>query len=218
MKEREVEELQGILCSPEGGSEACVIMSHGLFGSMYSPKYVELSEELSRRGLSSLRFNYGEEEGKQMGIFRRVEKLGKAVESARSLGYRRIGLMGSSLGGGVALLFSLREDVRALAAWATPCRLEGLPKVEGLEELEREAGEYDLLESVRRLRTPLLLVHGTEDELVPLRHSLELFERAPHPKVLLTVEGADHRFTGERERRTAVEFTAEWLERRLLRP
>lgn len=217
MQELEVEGLRAILCSAPVHRGACVIMCHGLFGSMYSPKYVELSQELERRGLSSLRFN------QEATLTQRIENLERMVSFARSLGYGRIGLMGSSLGGCVALLFSsLRGGVQALATWATPCRLEGLLHDtlggEGLEELAKDASRYHLLESVRRVRAPLLLLHGTEDELVPPSHSQELFEEAPGPKVLVWVEGADHRFTHEGRRRVAVEITAEWLERRLLCP
>jgi alpha-beta hydrolase superfamily lysophospholipase len=210
MVEREVKvgELRGILHAPREPSEACVILCHGLFGSMYSPKYVELAEELGRRGVSSLRFNHREEA--QASLALRRKDLEEMVTLTRSLGYRKIGLMGSSLGGCVVLLFSsLVKDLGAVAAWATPCRLKGLG------ELEREEEKYDLLGSVGRIRAPLLLLHGSEDELVPLWHSMELFRRASSLKVLLVVAGADHRFTGERERRVAVEFTAEWLERRL---
>jgi alpha-beta hydrolase superfamily lysophospholipase len=210
VEEREVRvgELRGILCTPEEPPEACVILCHGLFGSMYSPKYVELAEELGRRGVSSLRFNHREEA--QASLTLRGEDLERMVAFVRSLGYRKIGLMGSSLGGCVVLLFSsLAKDLGAVAAWATPCRLEGL------RELKRETKEGDLLGSVGRIGAPLLLLHGSEDELVPPWHSMELFGRASSPKVLLVVAGADHRFTGERERRVAVEFTAEWLERRL---
>ncbi|MEM2866538.1 MAG: alpha/beta hydrolase [Candidatus Hadarchaeales archaeon] len=219
MREQEVEGLRAILHSVEA-SRACVIMCHGLFGSMYSPKYIELSEELGRRGLSSLRFNQGTGEGgKQATLTQRIEDLKKMVTFARSLGHRRIGLMGSSLGGCVALLFSsLQGGVHALATWATPCRLEGLLEGSELEELARDAERYRPLEAVRRVGAPLLLLHGTEDELVPPHHSRELFEEALPPKLLLWVEGADHRFTHEGRRRVAVEVTAEWLERKLLCP
>ncbi len=187
---------------------------------MYSPKYTELSEELGRRGLPSLRFNQRMGEGgKQATLTQRIEDLKKMVNFARSLGHERIGLMGSSLGGCVILLFSsLHGGIHALAAWATPSRLESLLEGEGLEELAGDARKYRLLESVRRVRAPLLLLHGTKDELVPPHHSCELFEEALPPKVLLWVEGADHRFTQEGGRRTAVEFTAEWLKKKLLCP
>jgi uncharacterized protein len=40
--------------------------------------------------------------------------------------------------------------------------------------------------------TPLLLVHGTSDHVVPYHHAQELFQKAHEPKQLWTIEGADH--------------------------
>ncbi|MEM2205039.1 MAG: alpha/beta fold hydrolase [Candidatus Hadarchaeales archaeon] len=215
-EEVEVGGLQAIFCPAKSSRKGCVIMCHGLFGSMHSPKYVELAEELQRRGLSSLRFNQRSgERGKEATLTQRMEDLGRVVDFAHSLGYKRIGLMGSSLGGYMVLLLSsLYRDFQALAAWATPYNLGGL-QGEELKELIEDSKKYPLIEYIRGVKAPLLLLHGTEDELVPPYHSLVLFERAPPPKVLVWVEGADHRFTQPEKRRIAVEVTAEWLERKL---
>lgn len=45
------------------------------------------------------------------------------------------------------------------------------------------------------IQIPWLLVHGTEDDLVPLQDSLDIFERANEPKQLVQIEGADHMFS-----------------------
>jgi fermentation-respiration switch protein FrsA (DUF1100 family) len=38
----------------------------------------------------------------------------------------------------------------------------------------------------------LLLIHGTEDEIIPFRHAELLLERAQEPKTLWRVEGGNH--------------------------
>jgi len=40
---------------------------------------------------------------------------------------------------------------------------------------------------------PLLLVHGTEDDVVPIIYARRLFERAGEPRELKVIEGAGHR-------------------------
>jgi len=40
--------------------------------------------------------------------------------------------------------------------------------------------------------TPLLIIHGTADPVVPYSHGKRLFERAREPKQLWTIEGGDH--------------------------
>ncbi len=40
--------------------------------------------------------------------------------------------------------------------------------------------------------TPLMIIHGTSDRIVPYHHGVELFERANEPKLLVTIDGGDH--------------------------
>jgi fermentation-respiration switch protein FrsA (DUF1100 family) len=39
---------------------------------------------------------------------------------------------------------------------------------------------------------PLLLLHGTNDNVVNYAHSVALLEEADHPKQLVTIEGGSH--------------------------
>jgi pimeloyl-ACP methyl ester carboxylesterase len=47
---------------------------------------------------------------------------------------------------------------------------------------------------VSRLQVPLLIVHGTEDETVPLHQAEELHLQNPENATLIHIEGADHTF------------------------
>ena len=52
---------------------------------------------------------------------------------------------------------------------------------------------YSPLKAVRRISpTPLFLIHGDIDEIVPVRHSEELFAVAGEPKTLWIVKGKQH--------------------------
>jgi fermentation-respiration switch protein FrsA (DUF1100 family) len=57
---------------------------------------------------------------------------------------------------------------------------------------------------------PLLLVHGTSDQVIPYHHAQELLEKAREPKQLWTIEGANHTeaFTlyGDFYRKRLVQF------------
>ena len=63
-----------------------------------------------------------------------------------------------------------------------------------LEEDARRIGS--LTEVARSIHIPWLLVHGTGDELVPLQDSIDAQAAAGGRPELVTLEGADHRFTG----------------------
>lgn len=55
---------------------------------------------------------------------------------------------------------------------------------------------------------PLLLVHGDADELIPLEHARELYQKAKEPKELKIIPGARHKMRLEK---AAMDFVLEWL-------
>ena len=54
---------------------------------------------------------------------------------------------------------------------------------------------YDTLEKVRRVKSPLLVLHGDRDEVVPFGQGRKVFEAAPEPKKFFTIIGAGHNDT-----------------------
>jgi len=60
---------------------------------------------------------------------------------------------------------------------------------------------------------PLLLVHGTADEILPHRSSELIYEKAGEPRELMLFEDADHRFSGRGDELFAL--VKEWLLQKL---
>ena len=54
----------------------------------------------------------------------------------------------------------------------------------------------------------LLLIHGEEDEVVPIEHACKLYEQAQDPKKLTTIPGAGHRLRLEEK---AITTALNWL-------
>ena len=52
--------------------------------------------------------------------------------------------------------------------------------------------EYNNLEKIAELKSPLLIIHGKGDTICPPRMAEELYARAPEEKQLLWIPGADH--------------------------
>jgi fermentation-respiration switch protein FrsA (DUF1100 family) len=109
---------------------------------------------------------------------------------------------------------------------ATPCEM---PWSEGLEFLVEE-DEYIKLPSGRRLKKcffedlrrydilrlvkeapPILIIHGSSDELVPLEQAYKLYEAASVPKRIEIVEGADHSFSRGLDR--ALTAIIDWFKK-----
>jgi len=55
----------------------------------------------------------------------------------------------------------------------------------GLEELQP-------LNAIRNIKSPVLIMNGTEDQRTTIEEAQLLFNNAPHPKVFIKVEGASH--------------------------
>ncbi|MFB3884428.1 MAG: alpha/beta hydrolase [Thermodesulfobacteriota bacterium] len=223
----EGQKVAGVLHLPDVWSRACVIASHGLLSSKDSEKYIALGARLSEEGFSMLRFDFrgiGESEGRVQDdtVSRRITDLGSAVDYVRSrpgLG-NRVGLVGSSLGGYVSLIkASADKEIRATVTWATPFHLDDLKSNQGTGGYELPAEPF--FEDLPKHRLlPLLpkvsncmVIHGEEDELVPVDQAWEIFHSVTEPKEIHILEGADHRLTDPKHRQRAMELTAEWFKK-----
>ncbi|HEY3169051.1 MAG TPA: alpha/beta hydrolase, partial [Candidatus Binatia bacterium] len=54
---------------------------------------------------------------------------------------------------------------------------------------------YDVREKIRKIKTPLLVLHGDRDEVVPFAQGKMVFDAAPEPKKFFTIAGAQHNDT-----------------------
>ena len=156
-----------------------------------------------------------------------------AVETARALvpGVGFLALLGSSAGGAVAAEAARRQaavDAIALlgapAAWSffaadpaagtTRITTEaGMPLAEDvLRDPTAWGAEFDAVStelSVAEVGVPTLIVHGSEDDVVPLEHAYRIAARAPRGELEI-IEGAGHVL---RRDERAVNIVLRWLER-----
>ncbi len=223
----EGKKISGILHLPEKKKPPCVIASHGLLSSKESEKYIALGERLSKEGMAMLRFDFrgcGESEGSEEDntVTGKIADLGSAIDFMRSyagLG-KRMGLVGSSLGGYVSLIkASTDQKIRATVVWSTPFHLDDLRSSQGTEgcPLPGEAffndlPKHRLLPLLAKISN-CLVIHGEEDELVPVDQAWEIFQGLGAPKEIHIIEGADHRLTEPAHRQRAMDLTVEWFKR-----
>lgn len=171
-------------------------------------------------------------------LSRQVEDLSAVTGWARSRGYREIILNGRSFGGATVLAYAAADrGIAAVGTWAAVARPLHLfsgfagkninPGGPAGEEIILHDGTgsiclqkrffqdlhyHDLPGCAARIAPrPLLLIHGTADEVVPLADAQLLFRAAGEPKKMVLVEGADHRFTHHRRQVWDIFFN--WLHR-----
>lgn len=158
----------------------------------------------------------GESEGDfiGMGWTDRIDNLLWLNEILKRDKEAEIVIHGQSMGGAGALMMTgeeLPENVKAVIADSAYTdvysifkkqlwdwfRLPSFPLLDGARMMLLIRGGYDIrkasaLEAVKKSTLPVLLIHGEEDEFVPVQMARELYEAVPGDKELLVVSGAGH--------------------------
>jgi alpha/beta superfamily hydrolase len=231
--------LSGVLHHPaERSGDGTVILCHGMESTKESDKLVFLSRALAQRGILTLRFDFayvGESSGKFEDITYsgEVEDLKAAYSLVRERNTGRTAILGSSMGGTVALLFAAQEpSIASVVTVAAPVHPEAFPKrlltpeqarqwrdrgyiffnrqrinASLLHDLER----IDVCEAATKINCPVLILHGDADEVVPVAEAYELHARLGNSKRLSILKGADHRLSNPETMRQAVGEALEWL-------
>ena len=151
-------------------------------------------EELRRAGFAVVGFDYrgyGMSTGgspSAMGAVHDMEAVYRYVVDTLHVQPSRIVLYGRSVGSGPATDLAARLPVGGLvveSAFVSAFRV--LTRV-SLLPFDR----FPNLRHIRRVRAPVLVIHGTEDEVIPVSHGRRLYEAAAAPKQAHWIEGAHH--------------------------
>lgn len=159
---------------PCEGKTGCAIFFGGAMGGFDGPAgrvYQRLGRDLVARGVTSVRVQW-----RKPGEFEEcVMDALAACSFMRGIGAERAVMIGHSFGGAVAIKAGQLGDlVDAVAAMSS-----------------QRHGTQD----VDALGKPLLLVHGSADDVLDRAASDDIYERAKDPKELVILEGAGHGLT-----------------------
>ena len=235
--------IHGDLRLPEvHGPHPVVVVCHGFKGFKDWGFHPWLGERLAAAGLAAVHFNFSRNgvraadgDIEDLDAFRKntlsierddLDTVLDAVLAGRldsSLDPSRLGLMGHSRGGGIALLgASERPEVKALATWAAVShfdriadeatlaewrrtrRLRGRQLADGTDPSDGRSTSSTTSSEIAHGSTssrprgafapPWLVVHGTADETVPFAEAEELAGACRGPVRLAAVDGAGHTF------------------------
>jgi alpha-beta hydrolase superfamily lysophospholipase len=236
----EGDRLVGLVHRPKEDSGACIIACHGLASYKDSNKYLTLAARGNDIGASVVRFDFrglGESEGdfQDSNVTRRLKDLGVVMDHVEKLGHRSMALFGSSLGGYVALLKTSADPrVQCLVAIATPFQM-----VELLEARSRSVGVHEpagstaeelgeafvedlkknderMPEAVGLVKAPTLIMHGSEDQVVPFVHAKRIAKGMNCERSMVMVAGADHVFSDPDHLDTVMSSAMDWYKKHLL--
>jgi pimeloyl-ACP methyl ester carboxylesterase len=231
--------LVGVLHHPlENHSAGAAILCHGMESHKNSAKLIFLGQELARRGILALRFDFsyvGESSGKFEDITYsgEVEDLRAAYDLVRQRRDGKIAIFGSSMGGTVAIMFAAAEpQVASVITLAAPLHPENFPSrilsSAGLQRW-RERGytryngqrlnlamledleSIDVPAAARKIDCPVLILHGDADEVVPVAEAHELHGCLKNSKRLSILKDADHRLSDRATMQRAMLEALDWL-------
>ncbi len=235
--------IAAILSTPDGPTTGLAVLCHGFLSGKNSTTNRTLTRLLNSHGIATFCFDFfgqGDSQGpfEDLTTSLAVEQATAALDLMRAKGFSRIGLIGSSFGGLVAILTAAQH--RDIACLALKCPVvdfaEELRITFGLEELARwqatntipnmmggsdrvrlRYGFYEdclqqiAYEPAKQITVPTLIVQGEQDECVPLHQSRRLHDSLGGVKRLDLLPDADHQFTRREDFHQMTTSISDWL-------
>jgi hypothetical protein len=115
--------------------------------------------------------------------------------AVQDLGYDldRIIILGRSIGTTVAVHTAMDQDIAGLILVTPLTSAKEHAKAHGMGLLAFLAGDaFDNFSKITRIRSPLLVIHGTRDEILPFAMGKAIFDRATTRKQFVVIENGGH--------------------------
>lgn len=181
-----------MLYLPKSGSAYTLLYSHGNAEDLGHTAPV--LHQLQEAGFSVLAYDYrgyGQSTGGPPGAegaYRDIAAVFTYATEQLQIPASRILLYGRSVGSGPATDLAARVDVGGLiieSGFTSTFRV-----VTGIPLLPFD--KFPNLKNIQRVRSPVLIIHGMDDEVIPFSHGEMLYAAAPEPKSYLWIDGAGH--------------------------
>lgn len=242
------EKIAGTLHLPKKSYGCAVVFGHCFTCSRHTRIIRRVCSELAEKDILALRFDFsgnGQSEGEftESTYSKQIDEMQIAAGVLADKGAKRIGLAGHSMGAVIAVLTATRtKAVKAVCALAG--RFSGLNAIhffsqKQLKELEdtgrvsfnsrgrslqlstkffADAKQYDLPETVKLLKSPLMVVHGDADEVISIQDAYLAKTLNPENTDLVVIPGADHMFSDEMHRIQTSKLVVKWFKEHLHGP
>lgn len=176
---------------PPANDEKVLLWAHGNAEDIGNLK--PLLAEFHRRGIGVLGYDYpgyGHSAGapSEGGCYRAAKRAYDFLTREQSVEPQRIIVLGQSVGTGSACWLAEREEVGGLvliSPFLSAFRsLTHIPLIPG--------DKFKNLQRIKRIKAPLLVIHGTIDEVIPYRQGVRIHREHAGPKEFLEIPGAGH--------------------------
>lgn len=172
-------------------SRYTILFSHGNATDMGGVMPILLS--LKDQGFSVMTYDYpgyGHSTGKptEQNSYLAIEAAYDYLTTELELSPENIIVQGQSVGGGPSTYLAASKPVAGLvleSSFSTAFQVVVPFRIMPFEK-------FPNIRHIDNIDCPLLLLHGTDDTIIPFSHSEELLAAANSPKQLIPIEGADH--------------------------
>jgi fermentation-respiration switch protein FrsA (DUF1100 family) len=180
--------------TPSDNARATLIFSHGNGGNIsHRLDKLKIFHDLALNVLLYDYRGYGKSEGSpnEKGFYADVEAAYDFVVNDKKIPADQIIAYGESLGGPVAAHLAANNKVQLLILESTFTNLEDMarlhmPLLAGLAK-----SKFDTLADVAKMKSPVLVLHSPNDEIVPYAQGQKLFASINTPKQFVILQG-DH--------------------------
>lgn len=184
---------------------ATLLYCHGNGGNLTHVGWY--AEALATKGFDVLVFDYrgyGRSAGAltdEAGIYADAEAAYEYLRREHGVAPERLALYGLSLGTTAAIDLAARKPCAALVvesglSSASEMAAAALPWLPSwLHWLGKN--RFESAQKIAKARCPVLITHGTRDEVIPVAQGRKLFAAAPQPKQLEIIEGGTHNLIGD---------------------
>lgn len=179
---------------PSDSTGLTVLYFHGNAGNISGR--LETIQLLHRMGLNLFIFDYrgfGQSKGipTEEGTYRDAKAAWNYLRSERGIAESEIVIMGRSLGGSVGAWLAARKNPAAsiIETTFTSAADLGAELYPWLPVRWIIKYDYNTLENIQKINSPIFMSHSRADQVVPYHHSKTLFEAANEPKIFLELEG-----------------------------
>jgi hypothetical protein len=133
---------------------------------------------------------YGTSQGtpSEQNAYRDIDAAYQYLTTQLKLPPDRIIVFGRSVGGGPSVDLASRQPVAGLVLESTFTSVFRVITHIPLYPFDKFAN----IQKIQTVHCPVLVIHGSNDQTIPLQEGQALFQQANQPKQLLVVEGADH--------------------------
>jgi uncharacterized protein len=177
-----------------------ILFCHGNAGNI--SHRIDNIFRLNQMGLSVFIFDYrgyGRSEGRasETGLYLDTEAAyGKARELADRHGAKLL-IFGRSLGGVAAVHVGSNYASDGVILESTFTNMGSMARVHYLLPFLETwlQGRLAADTKIGAMQAPLMMIHGDQDRIVPIKLGKKLFAAAPEPKTFYTIAGADHNNT-----------------------